>query len=498
MNTFFANVGRNLASKTSSNNTNLHVYRVTPTISNISPNIKTFAKSFTSAVKIDKSCGPDEITAKELLINTEVSISGLYTILKKSIETETFPNKWKTAKVTCVHKKGSKKECTNYRPISLLSIPSKVIEHFTSLTMKYHLESLNLLSEFQWGFRKQRSTEDLLLHMTERWLRALDEGKSVAVLFIDYQKAFDTVSHPILLKKLAACGISGSLLAFMQSYLSERKQYTVVNNVQSEIETVDYGVPQGSLLGPNCFSININDMPNEMVNNDQDGEINLFADDSTAFTIANTVDDAISNMITTAENISEYSHRNSLTIHPEKCKLMVLSKERTFGPRQTIKINGKYIDTVENYKCLGITLDNNLSYEAHISNICKFFSAKVKKLYNMRSMSTETLKTIYFQGILPSVLYGILIWGCSNLSNINTIHIRAARFIMKIKKNTSDAEVLRIANWKPMEFYYKKSIACKCYKIYNNLSPPLLQNLIEKSETRSTRNQFKLDCPTLQ
>ena len=109
MNTFFANVGRNLASKTSSNNTNLHVYRVTPTISNISPNIKTFAKSFTSAVKIDKSCGPDEITAKELLINTEVSISGLYTILKKSIETETFPNKWKTAKVTCVHKKGSKK-----------------------------------------------------------------------------------------------------------------------------------------------------------------------------------------------------------------------------------------------------------------------------------------------------------------------------------------------------------------------------------------------------
>ena len=113
----------------------------------------------------------------------------------------------------------------------------------------------------------------------------------------------------------------------------------------------------------------------------------------------------------------------------------------------------------------------------------------------MRSMSTETLKTIYFQGILPSVLYGILIWGCSNLSNINTIHIRAARFIMKIKKNTSDAEVLRIANWKPMEFYYKKSIACKCYKIYNNLSPPLLQTLIEKSETRLTRNQFKLDVP---
>ena len=90
MNTFFANVGRNLASKTSSNNTNLHVYRVTPTISNISPNIKTFAKSFTSAVKIDKSCGPDEITAKELLINTEVSISGLYTILKKALKQRHF------------------------------------------------------------------------------------------------------------------------------------------------------------------------------------------------------------------------------------------------------------------------------------------------------------------------------------------------------------------------------------------------------------------------
>ena len=128
--------------------------------------------------------------------------------------------------------------------------------------------------------------------MTENWLKAVDDGKSVVVLFIDFQKAFDSVSHPILMKKLAACGITGSLFEYIESYLKDRNQFTVINGTKSDLDHVRYGVPQDSLLGPNCFSNHVNDMP-EKAQSNTDGELDLFADDSTAFEIADSVDNAI-------------------------------------------------------------------------------------------------------------------------------------------------------------------------------------------------------------
>ena len=183
-------------------------------------NKESFSKVFDKGVRDGKSCGPDNVSATDLLLHKESSIHVLFGVFKKSVETGSFPSDWKKAKVTCVYKKGSKKCCSNYRPISLLSIPSKVVERYICSILQTHLDSFNLLSEYQWGFRKHSSTEDLFLNMTERWRHAIDNGKSVVVLFIDFQKAFDSVSHPILLRKLGACGISGELL---ESYLSSRK-----------------------------------------------------------------------------------------------------------------------------------------------------------------------------------------------------------------------------------------------------------------------------------
>ena len=186
-----------------------------------------------------------------------------------------------------------------------------------------HIEYHNLLSCHQWGFRKNHSTEDLLLHQCETWHKALDEGKCIAVLFIDYQKAFDSVAHSIVLLKLAALGISGNLLEIIRDYLTDRKQFTIVNGSNSSKANIDYGVPQGSILGPISFSANVNDLPQKSGN--QNGETNLFADDSIAFEIGSTVDDAISKISETTSNVEAYSLTNSLTMHPEKCKLMLLS-----------------------------------------------------------------------------------------------------------------------------------------------------------------------------
>ena len=201
-----------------------------------------------------------------------------------------------------------------------------------------------------------------------------------------------------------------------------------------------------------------------------------------------------------ANNLQEYATRNSLTIHPDKCEIILISKHRLIGPLSKVEINGKVISIVPSSKCLGLTIDENLTWEDHAHEISKSFGCKVKKLYQMRSMPKSTLTTIYHQGILPSVLYGISVWGnCSPtiMANVERIHIRAARFIHKVKKSTPDAYVLQQVKWSSIVEYYKRSLACKVYKIYNDLTSPLLKDMITKStSSRTTRNALKLDLPS--
>jgi len=345
----------------------------------------------------------------------------LYRVVEVSIVSGKFPTEWKKAKVACIHKKGSKKNCSNYRPISLLSIPSKTVEHLISSQLNNHLTNFNLQNDHQWGFRPQRSTEDLLLYMTEKWRKAIDNGLIVGVLFIDFKKAFDSISHTVLLKKLNACGISGNFL-----------QFTIVNGTQSNEASIDYGVPQGSILGPSCFSINVNDMPENV-----DCALDLFADDTTAYEVDNSVDKVLNKLKKDILCLHKYATKNSLTIHPDKCEILILSKAKFTGPLPIVEMDGNCIKVVQTSKCLGIT-----------------------------------------------VLYGILIWGnCSPtyMSHIEKIHIRAARFIHCISKKIPDIEILQKVSWKPILHYYKRSLANKVYAIYNNLTSPLLKDFIKKS-----------------
>ena len=271
--------------------------------------------------------------------------------------------------------------------------------------------------------------------MTEKWRRAIDAGLVVGVLFIDFRKAFDSVSHPILMKKMSACGLSGDFYVYLENYLSDRKQYTTINGVNSSLADVEFGVPQGSLLGPTGFAVNINDM-NDCI----DSDLDQFADDSTAHTIGQTVDSVMIDIQKSAIQIENYTKRNSLSIHPDKCEIIILSKKKFVGPLVDIKLAGKSVRVVDSSKCLGITIDNDLRWDLHTRNICKSFSQKVKKLFQMRQMPKSTLSTIYLQGILPSVLYGIVIWGnCAPtlMNSIEKIHTRAAPLHPSCKKVNS-------------------------------------------------------------
>ena len=182
--------------------------------------------------------------------------------------------------------------------------------------------------------------------MTENWRRALDAGQVVGVLYIDFRKAFDSVSHPILLKKLSACGISGDFYAYLESYLSSRRQYTALNGLTSSLADVEFGVPQGSIIGPPSFSISINDM-NDCI----DSDLDQFADDSTAHAIGPTVDSVMVDIQGSAIQLENYAKRNLLTIHSDKCEIIILSKKKFVGPLIDVKISNKSVQVVSSSKC---------------------------------------------------------------------------------------------------------------------------------------------------
>ena len=199
-----------------------------------------------------------------------------------------------------------KRHAGNYRPISILSQVNKFIEGQVCKEMDIHLEERKILNDNQWGFRKGKSTEGLLLSLTEKRKQELDEGKVVGVLFLDFRKAFDSVDRETLKKKLLACGFSGDIYDWLEDYLANRRQFVNVNGTESDIKTITYGVPQGSLLGLRLFSIHVNDLP-EFV---KAGILLMFADDTTIYCIGNHVEEVVDKLSKALSELYDWCVRN--------------------------------------------------------------------------------------------------------------------------------------------------------------------------------------------
>ena len=205
----------------------------------------------------------------------------------------------------------------------------------------------NVLQKNQWGYRKGVSTESLLLYLTETWKINIDHGNVVGVIFTDFRKAFESVYHEVLFYKMQACGFYGNVLQWLVSYLKNRKQFVEPNGAKSQIYFVSHGVQQGSLLGPRLFSIYLNDFAESLSN----GEMHLYADDTTAFATGNSVDRVIQLLNVLPKEIIQWCRVNRLTIHWGKCKTMIITKQRFIGPLQQVKCGDVVLDFTEVAKC---------------------------------------------------------------------------------------------------------------------------------------------------
>lgn len=331
------------------------------------------------------------------------------------------------------------------------------MEDKVSTSLDLHIKSLGLLSDNQWGFRENYSTEGLLLHLTEIWKETLDNGLKVGIVFIDFRKAFDSVNHTILQEKLKAMGIAGNFLSWFFSCLSNRRQFVQLSGTKSNRRFIKYGVPQGTNLGPKLLSVYVNDFPDAS----SDGELFMFADDTTIFTIGKDVDSIIVILQSILKQVLSWCTSNRLTTHEIKSEALLLSRRAFIGPLPQLKSGQNFLKFTDTAQCLGLAIDRQLSWNDHVQIVCKSFNKKLGVLNKIKFLPKSTLETIYFKTIIPSVLYGVAVWGsCSSalLEKLERIHARAARLIYNLPRETTINDLRNLKGWSPLSHFYTKRI----------------------------------------
>ena len=364
-NSFFSSIGEDLQSKIHSSHTNFTRYLKNPNIYSIfiSPTNSTEVYNLISSLKNGKASGPNSIPTIVLKhLNSEISIV-LANLFNLSFSTGVFPDILKTSSIIPLFKKGSKLSCGNYRPISLLSNISKLLEKLMYSRLYSFLNIFNCLSELQFGFRNKHSTSHALISITEKIRTALDNGHFACGIFIDLQKAFDTVDHNILVSKLEYYGVRGVAQNWFSSYLQNRKQFVTINGFKSSLKNVNFGVPQGSVLGPLLFLLYINDLSFSVKNS----KVHHFADDTNLLCINESLKTLCKKVNYDLKGITNWLNANRISLNVNKTEFVIFrSPRKCIDSKLNIKLNGKRLYPSSCIKYLGVLIDEHLSWKPHM------------------------------------------------------------------------------------------------------------------------------------
>ena len=447
-----------------------------------------------SQLKNTSSGGHLDIPSKvvKCIINLIADI--LSKIFNKCISDGYFPDILKIAQVTPVYKSGSRLLPSNYRPISVLNIISKILEKHIYKELLSYLELNNILCEQQCGFRIGISTNVAIGKLLNKITSGLEDNKYGVGVFLDLQKAFDMVDRNILLNKLTHYGIRGIPNNLIKSFLSGRKQYVKLGDSQSNTSETTLGTPQGSILSPLLFLIFINDI----INCSNILHFHLFADDTCVY-----LNDANLVSLYTILNvelckIGRWITANSLSLNVSKSVYLLFSGRKPISSIPPLILMGQTILRQPHTKFLGLTIDENLSWILHINYVKGRISRMIGILYKIRSLLTSNaLKTIYYSLVYPYLQYGIVFWGGACNTHLNKLFVSQKKIVRIITNSPYRAHTNALfLNQSLLKLDDIKKLEMSKF-IYSDLNTHNNLNLRTRNAIHSynTRNNSALNLP---
>lgn len=459
VNQYFTNVGGTLAEKTLQrlNKTEVDLANALSVTSSSGPPKDSFFFTPTDEIEVHKiivslksgsAPGWDGITNSVLKHTYRALLSPITFICNLSLQSGIVPACMKRANVCPIYKDGDVLISANYRPISLLSSISKILEKIVNKRLLNYIHKENILSDRQFGFRNNRSTEDAVTSLVDHIVSELDNGKKCVGIFLDLAKAFDTVSRVILLKKLEIIGIRGVALDWFHSYLTDRQQRVILQNHTSKFKTIKFGVPQGSVLGPTLFLLYINNL---CLLDIPQANVFAFADDTALVFSAKTWDAAYAAASYGISLVGDWLSHNLLTLNADKTKVVNFSISHRSAPSAVIPVYAHTCKVRQNCNCipfqqvnsikyLGVHIDKHLKWVNHVDAVKNRLRKLIFVFKRLRSVANESIiKVVYYALCQAIVSYGIVCWGVACKS-------------LLIKAERAQRAILKVAYKKPVRY----------------------------------------------
>ena len=442
------------------------------------------------ALNPKKSNPTDNITASDIKKYSDLCSAPLLNIINNCISNNTFDEGMKNADLTPVHKKDKDTDEKTYRPVSGLPAGSKIFERIMHKQIGGYIEKF--LSPFLCGYRKNYSSQHALLALIEKWRIILDKKGYGGAILMDLSKAFDTLNHDLIIAKLHAYGFSKSALKLVRSYLTNRWQRTKVNNSFSAWVQLLTGVPQGSIVGPLFFNIDLNDI----FYLEHDCDVCSFADDTTPYACDEILENLIDKLVFCADKFVEWFEINYMKVNPEKFHLLISGRDHD---TITLNIGGEVIVEKHAKDLLGVTLDTKLSFNEHVKSICKKAGTKLNALSRIcKILPFRKRRQLVISFFHSNFKYCPLVWMSHSRelnAKINALHYRALKIVYRDDDSTFES-LLEKDNSHTVHNKNIHTLAIEMFKCKSGISPIFMneifvlnQNLDRDNVSSRTRSK---------
>lgn len=409
-------------------------------------------------------------------------------LVNESLTNGTIPELFKVSIIEPIEKVKNAIYPEDFRPINKLPIMEKILESVVKIQLDDFIEECDILTERQSGFRSSHSCETAVNNVLYEWSEDLETGELVLTVTLDFKRAFETLDIELLLKKLDRYGIRQMELKWFRNYLMNRKQKVKIGeNISEEVEVAS-GVSQGTCLAPLLYLIGVNDLPSAIKNS----RVSMFADDTLLYVKAKTVKEAAEKMNEDLRLLDEWLKYNQICVNVKKTKYMIVTHKKINRDESKIVIRDMEIERVEEFKYLGVILDQHLSFMSHLGHVKKKLFSKLALFRRLdRNLTAETKILLYKSLVAPhfdycsSILYGL----CdSNLSDLQKIQNSFMRNILKVNKYAKIDFMLDALRFQTIKQRLTFNVMKNIYKIEKGMMPKYMQQHLKQNKIDNKYN----------